>query len=420
MSFTGFVARRYSKPARGSGLSGFLTLVSLLGLVLGVSSLIIVSSVMNGFERELHNRLLGLLPHAELVGDSVMGEPSQWQPLLDALPDQAGVEAAAPYIEQTVMLRYGSRQSALQLLGVDVQREADVSAVSGHIVAGDFEALGQQPWGIVLGALTARTLGVAMGDSIELLVPRLQVTPFGLQPRSKRFTVVAVFEVGAELDQGLAMIELGAAQRLLAMRTAVSGIRLRVDDQYRARRTGERALQSLSSQHNTAALRVIDWREQNASLFQAVQMEKIMVFIMLMAVVAVACFNIVSIILMTVTDKRGDIAVLRTMGASARQIQQLFIKQGLVIGTVGTLCGALLGVLVAPNVGAALRYVEQASGWQLFDPSVYYIPYLPSSLDWGEVGIVVITALLLSLLSTLVPAGRAASIQPAEALSYEH
>ena len=426
-SFPLSLALRYSIPGRGSGMSGFLSLVSLLGLSLGVFSLIVVISVMNGFERELQSRLLSLLPHVQLHSPQSAQLPSAkqntiaWRELLKTVATQPQVAGAAPYIETTVMLSANQRFRAATMTGVDLDYEQRVSQLHQHIIAGDIAQLANTRYGLVIGRILARQLGVEPGDSITMVMPKINITPLGPVTREKRFTVVAVFEVGAELDQNLVLSNLAASQKLLGRAGRIDGVRIKTENQLQSQIISDALIDTLVSANPTyQQLQLTDWRERNSSLFRAVMMEKIMIFLLLLSVVAVASFNIVSIILMTVTDKRSDIAVLRTMGASAVDIRRLFIIQGLLIGVIGTASGAILAVLTAPNIGGMLSWFEQLSGWQLFDPTVYFIPYLPSELRANDVIVVVSIALLISLLATLYPASKAANIEPAEALAYEH
>lgn len=426
-SFSLFIALRYCSPWANRGMASFLSLVSLAGLALGVFALIVVISVMNGFERELQTRMLTLLPHAQIVIDPKLdiGWPSERSTeIVTELERQPGIVGVAPYVESTVMLNANQRYYGANLTGIDVNAERNVSVLYQHIIAGDIQALESTPYGIVMGAILARQLGVIPGDKVNLTIPKIHLTPFGPITRQKRFELVAVFSVGAELDQNLVLINLAASQKLMTLGKRFTGLRVQVEDQFRAGGISEAALNgfqsSLLNPIQRKGLRTVDWREQNSSLFSAVVMEKIMIFLLLMSVVAVASFNIVSIILMTVTDKRSDIAVLRTMGASRFDIAKVFVVQGLTIGFAGTAVGAIAGILVAPNVGNLLRIFEAMTGWQLFDPSVYFIPYLPSLLNSFDVILVVTAAILMCLVATLYPAWQASRIAPAEALAYEH
>jgi len=428
-SFPLFIALRYGIPARGTGTSGFLSAVSLLGLSLGVFALIVVVSVMNGFERELQSRLLSLLPHVQLLTPNTSHSNSKtnsvqhqdWQSLRNELLKHPDVIGAAPYVETTVMLSANQRFHSATLSGIDMASEQSVSVLHQHIIAGDINRLAETRYGIVIGRLLARQLGVIPGDKLNIIMPKISITPLGPVTRQKRFEVVAVFEVGAELDQNLVITNITTSQKLLAIGENITGLRIAVNDQFKSMAISESLVAQLTANNIfESPPKLIDWREKNSSLFRAIFMEKIMIFILLMSVVAVASFNIVSIILMTVTDKRSDIAVLRTMGASASDIRRLFILQGLLIGVMGTFTGVLLAILVAPNVGSLLQAFESLSGWQLFDPSVYFIPFLPSELRTSDIVIVSSAAIVISLLATLYPAAKAASIEPAEALAYEH
>ena len=429
-SFPLFVALRYGIPAKGTGTSGFLSAVSLLGLSLGVFALIVVVSVMNGFERELQSRLLSLLPHVQLLTPNVTSHANNdtsdiqardWQSLRNELLKHPDVTGAAPYVEATVMLSANQRFHSVTLTGIDTGSEQSVSVLHQHIIAGDIDRLADTRYGIVIGRLLARQLGVIPGDKLNIIMPKVSITPLGPVTRQKRFEVVAVFEVGADLDQNLVITNMMSSQKLLVMGSHITGLRIAVNDQFNSMAISDSLLtQLMDAKVFTSPPELIDWREKNSSLFRAIFMEKIMIFVLLMSVVAVASFNIVSIILMTVTDKRSDIAVLRTMGASANDIRRLFILQGLLIGFMGTFAGVVLALLVAPNIGSLLQVVESLSGWQLFDPGVYFISFLPSELRVNDVVIVSSAAILISLFATLYPAAKAARIEPAEALAYEH
>lgn len=418
LHFSSTLAARYSLPYLNRGLTGFLSFISLAGLALAVFALVLVISVMNGFERELQSRMLALLPHATV---DLPGGHQQWGSVQQDLANQPGVVASAPYIEGQVLLTANGNLASVALVGIDVGQEAGVSSLPAHMLAGDLHRLADTRYQIVLGRYLARQLGLSIGDKLNIILPRVQITPMGPVTRQRQFTVAGVFEVGAELDQTLALTDLSSANKLFAGAATVDGLRLAVDNQYAAASITELAIATLSAKGLLPAdTSWSDWREKNATLYSAVVMEKIMIFVLLMAVVAVASFNVISIVLLTVTDKKTDIAVLRTMGASAQQIMQLFMLQGALIGTAGTVVGALLGMAVAPNIGAMLLFVERQTGWQLFDPSVYFIPYLPSLLRWQDVLLVVVAGISISLLVTLFPAMRAAKINPVVALASAH
>ncbi|MBT8139371.1 MAG: lipoprotein-releasing ABC transporter permease subunit [Gammaproteobacteria bacterium] len=418
LPFVPAVALRYSAPYLNRGLTGFLSFVSLAGLALAVFALVVVTSVMNGFERELQNRMLSLLPHATL---SPQGGHARAAALREPLLAQPGIVAVTPHVEGMAMFSANGRFQAAALAGVEMQGEHALPGIAEHLVMGDASGLGEQRYGLVLGYHLARQLGVFPGDRVQLVLPGVRITPMGPLLRQRNFYVQAIFQVGAELDQSTAFTDVDSAARLFANNATVDGVRITVDQQFRANAIVSDAIQALTTQGILSLdLSWQDWRSEHASLYRAVVMEKVMIFVLLLAVVAVASFNVISIILMTVNDKRVDIAVLRTMGASAEQINRLFIFQGATIAAAGTFCGALLGVLVAPNIGKLLQAFERASGWQLFDPEVYFIPYLPSLLRWQDVVIVVFAALAISVMVTLLPARRAARIDPVVALAGAH
>ena len=418
LHFASTVASRYSLPYLNRGLTGFLSFVSLTGLALAVFALVLVMSVMNGFERELQNRMLALLPHATV---QLPGGHRQWIEVQQQFAGQPGIVASAPYIEGRVLLTADRRLASAALVGIDTVQEVAVSELPAHMVAGDVNALSNAPYQIVLGRHLARQLAVTLGDKLNIIVPRVQITPLGPVTRQRQFTVAGVFEVGAELDQSLALTDASSARKLFAGHASIDGLRLAVDNQYAAADITNKAVNALIKDGILPAnTRWTEWRAENATLYSAVVMEKIMIIVLLMAVVAIASFNVISIILLTVTDKKTDIAVLRTMGASANQIMRLFMLQGVMIGAAGTLAGAALGVICAPNIGALLLFVEKQTGWQLFDPSVYFIPYLPSLLRWQDVMLVVVAGISISLLVTLFPAMRAAKIDPVVALASAH
>ena len=426
LPFSALIAFRYvTFKQRGPG-SSFLTWVSLLGLMLSVATLIIVMSVMNGFETELQNRLLSLIPDAKLYIDendqASIDAPSsiKWQDLRNDILSQESIVAAAPFIEQTVMVNANDRFQVVNLLAVDYALEAGVTGINNFIVAGDISTLKDKKYGIVIGRQLARQLGLTVGDSLQLVLPKVSITPAGVVMREKRLTVSAIFEVGAEVDQNLVIINLLTGQKLLARNDSVDGLRLGLTDRFNIQNKLNHALFQLTQvEPDYQSLSMIDWRNEQRSLFTAIAMEKIIIFVLLLAVVGVAAFNIVSIVLMSVMDKYSDIAVLKTMGANTTEIRNIFLLQGLLIASIGTAFGALLGLLIAPNAGLIVSSIEHLFNWQLFDPSVFYISHLPSEIRFVEIFITIFSALLISLLASIYPAQKAASIPPAAALSYE-
>jgi len=419
--FLCLLAGRYSAPLRRRGRAGLLSLISVAGLALSVLILIVVSSVMNGFERELQQRMLSLLPQLQLLPTTTAGMPwpsKETRQLTAALAIQDNIETVEPYLEATVMVSRSGRLHSATLTAIEQSDSGTFAALAEHIVAGDLAQLQQQRYSIAIGSLLARQLGATIGDAITITTTDITITPLGPTSRQKRFYIAAIFEVGAQPDLQQIFTPLPTGQKLLGKTGRVDGIRLGLDDPYRASETAGRVLQA-SALSSAESLRAINWQQRHRSLFRAVAMEKTMIFLLLLVVVAVASFNIVSIVLMTVNDKRGDIAILRTLGASAKQIQQLFIVQGLIVGASGSLIGTLLGLAIAPNSGTILHWIEHGFGWQLFDPSVYFIPYLPSQLQWGDVVTINLAAIAISLLVSSYPAARAARISPAEALAFE-
>ncbi|MBA6412120.1 lipoprotein-releasing ABC transporter permease subunit [Parahaliea sp. F7430] len=407
-----FVGLRYSFSRKRNRFTSLIALMSMLGMVIGVASLITVLSVMNGFSAELRHRILSLVPHGyvESNGPGI----SDWRQLAADLKQAPAVLAVSPYISDKVI--FGGRHLLRGgvLTAIDPQSEAEVSRMPESIILGSLDELTETPFSVVLGASLARVLGVGLGDRLEVTIPRLTVSPLGLFPRSKRLVVVALFEVGAEPDSYQAYVSLRTGQKLFGGGDRVAGLQLKTKDLFSAPQT----LNALASTL-PAGLSVRDWSQTQGSLFRAVKMEKIMVSLLLLSVVAVAAFNIVSTLVMSVAEKRRDIAVLRTMGARAGGVMAIFVAHGLGLAGVGIALGCAVGVLLASYIAEVTRFFEQLLGVKLFDPSVYFISELPSQLQWSDVVTVVFASFLLSLIATLYPAWRAAHIAPAEVLRYE-
>ncbi|MBY4675271.1 lipoprotein-releasing ABC transporter permease subunit [Marinobacterium arenosum] len=410
--FSIFVGLRYTAAKRSNHFISFISLASMLGLMLGVAALIVVLSVMNGFDRELKQRILGMVPHATIseYGKSI----ADWRPLLAELEQAPTVVAAAPYIQAQAMLtNRGAVQGAL-INGIDPAYERKVSILSQHMAAGSLEALEQQSFGIVLGELLARYLGVSVGDKVTLVLPEASVSVAGVIPRLKRFTVVGVFAVGAELDASLGYIHLRDAAKIKRLGDQIDGIRLQFDDLFEAPRQVRELAAGLPGY-----FRASDWTRTHGNLFQAIQLEKRMIGLLLFLIVLVAAFNIVSTLVMVVTDKTADIAILRTMGATPGLVMRVFMVQGSVIGVVGTLLGTGLGTLLALTISDLISWLEDTFGIQFLNADVYFISYFPSELRLADVLVITLSALLISFLATLYPAWRASRTQPAEALRYE-
>ncbi|WP_374962582.1 lipoprotein-releasing ABC transporter permease subunit [Spongiibacter tropicus] len=408
-----FIGLRYFRRAAGD--DRFLSLMSwfsLLGMLIGVVSLIVVTAVMNGFEHELQKRVLSVLPHAYIEGpEQKLEDWSQWR---GQILGQEGLQAAAPYVGGKAMFSSGGRIQGAALYGIDPALEKGVSAVSENMLAGRY--LGEEGghYEIVLGDILARQLGLNIGDSLQVILPKVTVTPFGLFPRERAFTVVGVFSVGAQLDGTTAFIHLADAQKLYQLGDAVQGLRLQFDDMLRSAQGAATLLDRFPE-----GSQAIDWSVSQGSLFQAVKMEKLMVRLLLMFIVVIAAFNIVSILSMAVSSRRGAIAVLRTMGATPGTIMAIFVIYGLATGLSGVLGGLLIGLPLALYVGDVVAWFEQLSGLYVFDPQVYFISRIPSLLRLSDVLWVCGFGIGLSLLATLYPGRQAARVQPAEALRYE-
>ena len=407
-----FIGLRYSFSRKRNRFTSVISLVSMLGMVLGVASLVTVLSVMNGFGGELRGRILSLVPHGFIEAEQ--GGISDWQSLAGDIEAIESVLAVSPYISDKVIFTNGRTLRGGVLTAIDPALEAGVSDIPQAMILGSLDSLAEPGFSVVMGASMARILRVSIGDTLEVTVPRLTVTPLGVFPRSKRLTVTGVFEVGAQPDTYQAYISLLSGQKLLGPRNAIDGLQLKTIDLFSAPEIMRSVAQELPS-----GMTVKDWSQTQGSLFQAVKMEKIMVSLLLLSVVAVAAFNIVSTLVMSVAEKRGDIAVLRTMGARAGGIMAIFVSHGLGLATVGIGIGAGIGVLLATNISAITVFLENLLGVKLFDPSVYFISELPSILLWSDVMAVVAASLILSLLATIYPAWRAARVAPAEVLRYE-
>jgi lipoprotein-releasing system permease protein len=415
LPFELFVGLRYTRAKRRNHFISFISMTSMIGIALGVAALIVVLSVMNGFQQELRSRILGVASHMQITGPG--NQLSDWQFVAGRLQDTPHVEATAPFIMAQGMLSYGSAVQGAVVRGVLPEAESRVADIGEHMRVGALANLRGGAFGIVLGAELAQALGVTVGDKVVLLAPQGQFTPTGLIPRIKQFRVVGVFEIGMyEYDAGLALVHMDDAAVLYRMGDKVSGLRLKLDDMFRAPYMTHDLSLTLG---DYGRYYVSDWTQQHANFFRAVQMEKRVMFIILALIVAVAAFNIVSTLVMAVTDKRADIAIMRMFGASPRSILQIFIVQGALIGVIGTVAGALIGILVALNIDVIVPAIERMFNVQFLAKDVYYISDLPSQLLWSDVGVVVLLSFLLSLLATLYPSWKAAKTNPAEALRYE-
>ena len=393
-----YIGLRYTRAKRRNHFISFISMISMLGIMLGVVALITVLSVMNGFHKEVRERILGMTSHATI--SAYDGHLQNWQEAMRLSTDHPNVVGQAPFIEAQTMLTSGRKVNGAILRGILPGYETRVSDVGEHMLVGVLEVLEPGNFDIVLGKELALGLGVSVGDKVTVVTPQIRVTPVGTMPRLKRFTVRAIFEVGmGEYDRGVALIHLKDAAKLLRMGEGVTGVRLKLDDLYLAPRVSRQLADQLPG-----AYRVSDWTYQHRNFFSALRTEKRMMSLILFLIVAVAAFNIVSTLVMVVTDKQSDIAILRTLGASPG---------------VGTLLGILGGILLSLNLETLVKKIEALFNVNFLDPSIYYISTLPSDLDWGDVTSISIGAFLITLVATLYPAWRASRTQPAEALRYE-
>ena len=407
-----FIGLRYTRAKRRNQFISFVSLVSLLGMVLGVVALVVVLSVMNGFEAELRDRVLAVVPHGYLKGPNE--QLLDWQSTAEQVQKQPRVNAVAPYIDGNIMLSRPGMVRGATLHAIDPDYEQRVSSIAKSMVAGSLGDLQAGQYNIIVGEILARYLGVAIGDDISVILPRVTVTPVGLFPRVKRFHVSGIFQVGAALDGSTVFIHLADGQKLFQYGDKVKGLRLQLDDLFNVEATLPTLLTLMPAGSSATS-----WTQTQGSLFAAVKMERLMVSLLLLIIVAIAAFNIVSILTMMVADKRADIAVLRTMGATPRTIMAVFMIQGISVGAVGIVLGIIIGVPVAANAGVIVAWVESLFSAQMFNPDVYFISHIPSVLKWQDVLMVAGCSFVLCLLATIYPALRASQVQPAEALRYE-
>jgi lipoprotein-releasing system permease protein len=407
------VGLRYTRAKRRNHFISFISAISMAGIALGVAALIVVLSVMNGFQKELRTRILGVASHVEISGAN--SELADWQAVARIVAQDPRVTGSAPFVNAQAMLVEGQAVRGSVVRGILPDREDQVADISAHMRSGKLAALTPGGFGIVLGSELARALGVVTGDKLALIAPQGLVTPAGVIPRLKQFTVVGVFEIGMfEYDSGLALIHMQDAQKLYQMGDAVSGVRLKLADLFAAREVARDLMGKFTSD-----IYATDWTRSHANFFRAVEIEKRVMFIILLLIVAVAAFNIVSTLVMLVTDKQADIAILRTLGASPASIVQIFMVQGALIGVIGTIAGVVVGLLVGYNVDTVVPAIEHVLGFKFLAKDVYYISELPSDVQLGDVVTIGIVSLVLSFVATLYPSWHASRVNPAEALRYE-
>lgn len=413
MQYELFIGLRYTRAKRRNHFISFISLISMCGIALGVAALIVVLSVMNGFQKELRTRILGVASHVQISGAG--GELAAWQQVAEQAMRHKSVVAAAPYVAAQGMLSFEQTVRGVLVRGVLPDAEEKVADFNRHMRGGSMQLLRPGEFGIILGAELARALQVFTGDKVTLIAPQGLVTPAAILPRLKQFKVVGLFEAGMyEYDSGLALVHMADAQALYRMEDRVSGVRLKLDDLFAAPRVARELLKLVDGD-----VYVTDWTRSHANFFRAVQIEKNVMFIILLLIVAVAAFNIVSTLVMAVTDKESDIAILRTLGASPGSIMQVFIVQGALIGVIGLALGLAGGIALALNIDVVVPAIERLFNTQFLAKEVYYISELPSDLQWRDVGIIAAVSFALTLLATLYPSWRASRVNPAEALRYE-
>ena len=412
-----FIGLRYTRAKRQNHFISFISMASMLGIAIGIAALITVMSVMNGFQKEVRARILGVSSHVQIMGYDA--GPSrglaEWPSLLAEAKKNPGVADAAPFVDGQGLLAYSSSVRGAIVRGILPNEEVKVSTLGDDMRAGKITSLVAGEYNIVLGSALARALGVTMGNKLYLYSPQSSVTPAGMVPRVRAFTVTGIFSSGHfEYDANLALIQLKDAQVLYQFGEGVSGIRLKLNETDLAPRVSRQLGDTLKFDGY-----VTDWTRQNATYFRAVQIEKRMMFIILTLIIAVAAFNLVSTLVMVVTDKHPDIAILRTLGASPGMIMKIFVVQGAVVGIIGTLIGVGTGIVLALNIDVVVPFIEKVIGQKVLSPEVYFLSELPSDLKWNDVWSTAVISLLLALAATLYPSWRASKVNPAEALRYE-
>ncbi|MDO4895769.1 MAG: lipoprotein-releasing ABC transporter permease subunit [Moraxella sp.] len=407
-----FIGLRYTKAERKNGFISFISFISMIGLTLGVAVLITVLSVMNGFDREMKSRILGMVSQANVISYDILPD---WQNLSEQIKaNDKNVVATAPFIQIQGMLTAHGQVSGVVLSGIEPAQEKQVSVVDDYMVAGSLDDLQAGEFGIVLGESKAQEMGIGLGDKVTIVLPEASPSPAGIIPRFKRFTLVGTFRINNEIDGLMGFVAMRDAGVMLHLPEGAQGIRLKLHDIFKAPQSAE-----LAQNIDQERLMANDWTYTHGNLFSAVQMEKAMIGLLLFLIVIVAAFNIVSSLIMLVTDKKSDIAILKTFGASPKLIMQIFVVQGMIIGVIGTVVGTVLGVALALSVNDILVLISKLLGINLFNTSVYPVDYLPSEIRMADVALIVMSSFVLSFLMTVYPALKASKIQPAQTLRYE-
>ncbi len=410
-SFETMIGLRYVRARRRNHFISFISMSSMIGVALGVMALITVISVMNGFEKELKDRILGMASHAVI---EELNGLKDWQLVINNIKDHPEIVGAAPYFHAEGMLTKDKIVNGVIIRGILPHEEKNVAIVAEKMIEGDLNDLKSTEFNIILGSELARKLNLKIGDKVTLVAPQVNFTPAGILPRLKRFTLIGIFEVGMhEFDSGLALIHMNDALRLFR-KSNPTGIRLKTNNILKAPTISREIASQLSSKYW-----VIDWTQRHSNFFRALKTEKTVMFVILTLIVAVAAFNIISTLVMAVSDKQSDIAVLRTLGASPKSILKIFIIQGTIIGAIGILLGVIGGVWLASNIETLVPALENILGYKFLSPDVYYISDLPSDMHWSDVILISVVSFVLCLLATIYPAFRAANTLPAEALRYE-
>ena len=415
LPFEVWIAYRYIKFKQKNSFISFISMTSMVGIALGVSTLIIILSVMNGFQDELRTRILGVASHIEITSSN--NTLTHWEDLTKKLHESPDVKGSAPYVDGQGMLvsEYGSQ--GIMLRGIASELEGNVDDLEKKVKVGRLSDLKPNTFNMILGIDVAKQLGIVVGDKVNILIPQGSYTPAGTFPRMRQFNIVGIFEIGMyEYDSGMALMNLEDAQKFLQMNDAVSGVRVKIDDLFLAPIVAKRLSNNLSE---SGVFYVNDWTKKHANFFAAVQMEKRVMFIILMLIIAVAAFNIVSTLVMAVTDKRSDIAILRTYGAKPKSILYIFIIQGSLIGVIGTISGVFLGTVVALNIHAIVPFIEYLFNVQFLSKDIYYISEVPSKLLITDVSAIASISILLSVLATIYPSITASKSSPAEALKHD-
>lgn len=407
-----YIGLRYMRAKKKNHFVSFISLSSMLGIGMGVMVLITVLSVMNGFDAEIHKRFFGMAPEITITGRS--GKVSDWQVLAKRVQKTPGVKAVAPYAVAQGLLTFEGQVLPVALTGIQPEMERDVTHLQDKLLIGDLKNLNH--FGIIPGRSIANNLGLMLGDQVSIMIPQATVTPAGMIPRFKRFVVKGVFTAGTgfNFDTKLVFVNLADAQKLMQLGNDVTGLKLKINNVYQAPEISSRLARELGEEYEVG-----NWTQQFGEFFQAVRMEKTMMFLILMLIIAVAAFNLVSSLVMVVNDKQAEIAILRTIGATPATIMRIFIVQGMMVGVVGTLFGVTAGLLLASNATAIVNGLQSVLGMHVLSSSIYFVDYLPSKILFRDVWEVCLVALFMSFLATVYPAWRASKTVIAEALRYE-